>query len=153
MSVSSNSRKESTESNAAQAMHSPMGLHPEQGLAQLNDKGLENELPSRVAGSSDTDVPGDVAQAEADASDESDRPGMSQADIDEAKRASWGQPALPADADDASTDEDSAMTAYQQPSSSMDNEKVPDADWNRSTSEGVVPTYRTDEPDRTLGNS
>ncbi len=105
MSVSSNSRKESTESNAAQAMHSPMGLHPEQGLAQLNDKGLENELPSRVADSSDTDVPGDVADAENT---------VAEADGDT---------------------------------------KVADADWNRSTSEGVIPATRTNEPDRTLGNS
>ena len=67
MSVSSNSRKESTESNAAQAMHSPMGLHPEQGLAQLNNIDLPSELPSRVAGSSDTDVPEDVTEAEATA--------------------------------------------------------------------------------------
>lgn len=148
MSVSSNSRKESTESNAAQQMHSTMGVHPE--LGQLNDKSLENELPSRVAGSNDTDVPGDAAAAEAD---EGDRPGMSQADINEAKRASWGQPAIPANADDASTDEDSPMTAYQQPSSSVDNEKVPDADWNRSTTEGAIPATRADEPDRTLGNS
>lgn len=151
MSVSSNSRKESTESNAAQQMHSTMGIHPE--LGQLNDKGLENELPSRVAGSSDTDVPGDVAQAEATVAETDDTPGMSQADIDEAKRASWGQPTLPADADDASTDEDSPMTAYQQPSSSMDNETVPDADWNRSTTDGAIPTIRVNESDRTLGNS
>lgn len=152
MSVSSNSRKESTESNAAQQMHSTMGIHPD--LAQLNDKSLENDLPSRVAGSSDTDVPGDVAQADATAEDgEADRPGMSQADINEAKRASWGQSPLPADADVASTDEDSPMTAYQQPSSSMDNETVPDADWNRSTTDGAIPATRTNEPDRTLGNS
>ncbi len=152
MSVSSNSRKESTESNAAQAMHSPMGLHPEQGLAQLNDKSLENELPSRVAGSSDTDVPGDVTQADSLIAEADDAPGMSQADINEAKGASWGQSVLPADAEDASTDEDSPMTAYH-PSSSMDNETVPDADWNRSTTEETIPVVRTNEPDRTLGNS
>lgn len=120
MSVSSNSRKESTESNAAQQMHSTMGVHPE--LGQLNDKSLENELPSRVAGSNDTDVPGDTAQAAAGT-------------------------------DDDSTDEDSPTTAYQQPSSSMDNETVPDADWNRSTTEGAMPATRANEPDRTLGNS
>lgn len=125
MSVSSNSRKESTESNAAQAMHSPMGLHPEQGLAQLNDKGLENELPSRVAGSSDTDVPGDVAQAESRA-DDSDS--MTDRTIEESKRASWGQPPLPADAEDAATDEDSPMVAYQQPNSLSTDDTVADAD-------------------------
>ena len=94
MSVSSNSRKESTESNAAQAMHSPMGLHPEQGLAQLNDKELDNELPSRVAGSSDTDVPGDVADAEATAATADEANGMTSEDIEESKRASWGQPSV-----------------------------------------------------------
>lgn len=61
MSVSSNSRKESTESYAAQQMHSTMGIAPE--LAQLNDKNLDNELPSRVANSRDVDVPGDYEQA------------------------------------------------------------------------------------------
>ena len=105
MSVSSNSRKESTESNAAQQMHSTMGIHPD--LAQLNDKNLDNDLPSRVADSNDTDVPGDIVSNE-----------------------------LPADAEDASTDEDSPITAYQQP-----------------TNDGAILTTRTDEPDRTLGNS
>lgn len=61
MSVSSNSRKESTESYAAQQMHSTMGIAPE--LAQLNDKNLDNELPSRVADSRDVDAPSDYEQA------------------------------------------------------------------------------------------
>ena len=65
MSVSSNSRKESTESNAAQQMHNTMGIHP--ALGQLNDQTLVNDLPSNVADSNDTDVPGDVVEAEADA--------------------------------------------------------------------------------------
>ncbi|MBO0952039.1 hypothetical protein [Fibrella forsythiae] len=46
MSVSSNIRKESTESHAAQQMHSTMGTDPNVG--QLNDKNLDNELPSRL---------------------------------------------------------------------------------------------------------
>jgi len=120
MSVSSNSRKESTESYAAQQMHNTMGIAPE--LAQLNDKNLDNELPSRVADSNDTDVPGDVASADALATENEDQP--TAADLEEAKRASWGQPPLPAE-----------------------------ADWNSSTSDGAVPTTRADEPDRTLGNS
>ena len=152
MSVSSNSRKESTESNAAQQMHSTMGIHPD--LAQLNDKNLENDLPSRVAESSDTDVPGDVAEAEVTAAETDDMDGMTNADIEESKRASWGQPPLPVDADDASTDEDSPMTAYQQPTQvTNESDKVADADWNRSMSEGVIPATRANEPDRTLGNS
>ncbi len=48
MSVSSNIRKESTESHAAQQMHSTMGNDPNGGLSQLNDKNLDNELPSRL---------------------------------------------------------------------------------------------------------
>ena len=48
MSVSSNIRKESTESHAARQMHSTMGNSPDGGLAQLNDKNLDNELPSRL---------------------------------------------------------------------------------------------------------
>ena len=143
MSVSSNSRKESTESSAAQQMHSTMGVHPD--LAQLNDNNLENDLPSRVAGSNDTDVPGDTAQTEVLAT---------KSDEDTSVRATVGQSSLPADAEDASTDEDNPMTAYQQPADSMlESDRVADADWNRSTSEGVIPATRPDEPDWTLGNS
>lgn len=92
MSVSSNSRKESTESYAAQGMHNTMGILPE--LAQLNDKNLDNDLPSRVAGSNDTDVPGDVAEADAVIAEANDASGMGDADIEESKRASWGQPSV-----------------------------------------------------------
>lgn len=123
MSVSSKSRKESTESHAAQAMHNTMGIPP--ALAQLNDKNLDNELPSRVADSNDTDVPGDAAKAEADA----DEDGITSKNIEESKRASWGQP---------SVDDDS---------------EVADTDWNRSTNDGAIPATRANEPERTLGNS
>ena len=131
MSVSSNSRKESTESFAAQAMHNTMGIPP--ALAQLNDKNLDNELPSRVAGSNDTDVPGDVAEADALVAEADDENGITSADIEESKRASWGQPPLSTDAEDVVT--------------------VDDADWNRNTAEGAIPATRANEPDRTLGNS
>ncbi|GAB4029874.1 hypothetical protein [Spirosoma jeollabukense] len=131
MSVSSNSRKESTESHAAQAMHNTMGIPP--ALAQLNDKNLDNELPSRVAGSSDTDVPGDVAQADSLVAEADDEKGITSAEIEESKRASWGQPPISTDAEDVVT--------------------VDDADWNRSTGEGAIPATRVNEPDRTLGNS
>ena len=86
MSVSSNSRKESTESNAAQQMHSTMGIHPD--LAQLNDTNMVNDLPSRVARSNDTDVPGDDDEATAMADDDT---GISEENIENATRASWGQ--------------------------------------------------------------
>ena len=59
MSVSSNIRKESTESHAAQQMHSTMGTDP--NVAQLNDKNLDNELPSRLNDrANDTTVAEDV---------------------------------------------------------------------------------------------
>jgi len=128
MSVSSNSRKESTESYAAQAMHNTMGIPPE--LAQLNDKNLDNDLPSRVADSNDTDVPGDYANAQALAAESDDATTVSDEEIEESKRASWGQP--PVTEEDKSTD---------------------NADWNISTTDTAIPATRTNEPDRTLGNS
>ncbi|GAB4037509.1 hypothetical protein [Spirosoma gilvum] len=123
MSVSSNSRKESTESYAAQAMHNTMGIPP--ALAQLNDKNLDNELPSRVADSNDTDVPGDVAEADSLVAEGDDD--MSSDKIEESKRASWGQPPV-------STDQDNP-------------------DWNTSTTDQPVPATRANEPERTLGNA
>ncbi|MBC3784050.1 hypothetical protein [Spirosoma utsteinense] len=140
MSLSSKSRKESTESNAAQQMHSTMGIHPD--LAQLNDKNLDNDLPSRVADSRDVDVPGTVADNERLVAETGDDTSSAQ------------QSTLPIDAEDASTDEDNPMIAYQQPdNSTAEGTKVADADWNRSTSEGEIPVTRVNEPDRTLGNS
>lgn len=86
MSVSSNSRKESTESYAAQQMHNTMGIAPE--LAQLNDKNLDNEMPSRVADSRDVDVPGDYQQAEilAAEGDEAEAKGEGVAAVDSSDR-------------------------------------------------------------------
>lgn len=129
MSVSSNSRKESTESYAAQRMHNTMGIPPE--LAQLNDKNLDNDLPSRVADSSDTDVPGDVADAAATAAVADDNDGISSEAIEESKRASWGQA----------------------PMSTDDDVEIRNADWNTSTDGESIPVTRVNEPDRTLGNS
>ena len=128
MSVSSNSRKESTESYAAQGMHNTMGILPE--LAQLNDKNLDNDLPSRVADSNDIDVPGDVAEAEATVAEADDTNGITGEAIDESKRASWGQP----------------------PASEDDNVEA-NKDWKTNTSEETVPATRANEPDRTLGNA
>jgi len=127
MSVSSNSRKESTESNAAQQMHSTMGIHPD--LAQLNDTNMVNDLPSRVASDSDTDVPGDVAEATSLADDD-----MSDEAIDESKRASWGQPPVTEANDETLADAESGTA------------------WD-GTNEGAIPATRSNEPDRTLGNS
>jgi len=127
MSVSSNSRKESTESYAAQAMHSTMGILPE--LAQLNDKNLDNELPSRVADSNDTNVPEDVLDTEATAAEPDNAKGASVEDIEESKRASWGQPPV------------------------SDDDLEANKDWKSNTSEETIPATRANEPDRTLGIS
>lgn len=89
MSVSSNSRKESTESYAAQRMSNTMGMPPE--LAQLNDKNLDNDLPSRVADSSDADVPEDYIDTQATAAEPDRDTGISGDEIEESKRASWGR--------------------------------------------------------------
>lgn len=97
MSVSSKMRKESTESNAAQQMHNTMGIHP--ALGQLNDQYLPNELPSKVADSSDTHVPEDEVEAEATAATGDDKQGITKENIEESKRSSWGQP--PVDSEDA----------------------------------------------------
>lgn len=128
MSVSSNSRKESTESYAAQAMGNTMGIPP--ALAQLNDKNLDNDLPSRVADSSDTNVPEDYENAQATAAESDQATGISGEEIEESKRASWGQP--PVSEGDTNTD---------------------NADLNTSTTETAIPATRANEPDRTLGNS
>jgi hypothetical protein len=125
MSVSSKSRKESTESFAAQAMHNTMGIPP--ALAQLNDKNLDNELPSRVAASNDTDVPGDVTEADAIAAEADQENGITNEAIEESKRASWGQPPL--------------------------NNSEGNPDWTTSTTDETVPATRLNEPDRTLGNA
>ncbi|MVM41783.1 hypothetical protein GO730_35765 [Spirosoma sp. HMF3257] len=125
MSVSSNSRKESTESFAAQAMHNTMGIPP--ALAQLNDKNLDNELPSRVAASNDTDVPGDVTEADAIAAEADDENGITNEDIEESKRASWGQPPV--------------------------NSEEGNPDWATSTTDDTIPATRANEPERTLGNA
>lgn len=156
MSVSSNSRKGSTESNASKQMHSTMGIHPELGLAQLNDQSLGSDLPSRKADTNGMDVPENLTEIRDTIAENDDKNGMTDQDIEESKRASWGQPPLPANAEDASTDEDNPMTAYQQPSGDMPpamSDQASNADWNTVTKEGAIPATRTNEPDRTLGNS
>ncbi|GAB3717596.1 hypothetical protein GCM10027592_59800 [Spirosoma flavus] len=129
MSVSSNSRKESTESYAAQGMHSTMGTPPE--LSQLNDKSLENDLPSRVAGSNDTDVPGDVEKIDAENKIEGEDDEADRRRIEEAKRASWGQSSLAQD----------------------DTTNVTETNWNEGGNMENVPATRANEPERTLGNA
>ncbi|MBO0938925.1 hypothetical protein J2I47_20400 [Fibrella sp. HMF5335] len=108
MSVSSNIRKESTESNAAQMMHSTMGTHPD--LAQLNDKDLTNELPSKLNSEGVADSVADDVESADEMVAETDANGPSQAEIDENTRASWGQ-------------------------APVEGTHVQDADWNTSTEE------------------
>nr|WP_293834317.1 hypothetical protein [uncultured Arsenicibacter sp.] len=147
MSVSSNQRKESTDSYASQAMHSPMGLAPE--LSQLSDRQLENELPSKRADSNDTDVPGDYVEAKSLAVENDDA--TTEADIEEAKRASWGQP--PIDAENATIDPANPMVAYQPESAPGGDVTPPDGAWNKSTAEGGLAPSSADEPDKTTGNA
>ena len=148
MSLSSESRKESTESYASQARNSVMGVPPE--LGQLYDRQLENDNISRKAYSDDVDATDDYEDAKEMVAENNDV--TSEAEIEEAKRASWGQP--PADAEVATIDETNPMTAYQPESGpGEDVNKVHDADWNRSTEEGSMAPSSADEPDRTIGNS
>lgn len=155
MSLSSKLRKENDESFASKQRQSTQGLAPEQGLTQLNDIQRDNDLPSRQMQTNDTNFADNYEDIKVMAADSNgDDSSPSDAEIEESKRASWGQPPLPANADDASTDEDNPMTAYQQPAQvTTESDKVTDADWNRRTSEGVIPATRANEPDRTLGNS
>ncbi|GAB3553905.1 hypothetical protein [Spirosoma fluminis] len=151
MSVSSKLRKENDESFASKQRQSTQGLAPEQGLTQLNDIQRDNDLPSRQIHTNDTNFADNYEDIERLAA-ESDNDGPSDAEIEESKRASWGQPPMPTDAEDASTDEANSMTAYQQPDTTMSGSDS-GADWNQSTTEGAIPATRANEPDRTLGNS
>ena len=98
MSLTRKLHTETTESHAAQQMHSTMGLDP--NLSQLNDKSIENDLTSRRADSADQDgllkvdesdeVLGETEENTTDTAHNG--PANLEADIDEARSASWGQP-------------------------------------------------------------
>lgn len=98
MSLTRKLHTETTESHAAQQMHSTMGLDP--NLSQLNDKQLDNELTSRRADSADadgllnTDLSDEMAsETEENTTDTAHNgPDHLEEDIDEARSASWGQP-------------------------------------------------------------
>ncbi|ARK10949.1 hypothetical protein [Fibrivirga algicola] len=112
MSVSSNIRKESTESHAARQMHSTMGSSPDGGMAQLNDKNLDNELPSRLNDrANNTSVAEDVQAIEDTVA----------AEGDDTTTDSSDQPVLTTD------------TEYG--SEQVRPTHVADADWNRTTEE------------------
>lgn len=157
MSLSSKLRKENDESFASKQSHSTQGLAPEQGLTQLNDIQRDNDLPSRQMHVNDTNVADDYDDvkllADETRKEGTSNEGPSDAEIKESQRASWGQPPLPADAEDASTDEDSPMTAYQQPANESNSTVVTETVVHRTTSEGGLAPNRADEPDRTFGHS
>ncbi len=94
MSLTRKLHTETTESHAAQQMHSTMGLDP--NLSQLNDENLANELTSRRADSADADGLLNVDESDAIIGETNDNatngPDNLEADIDEARSASWGQP-------------------------------------------------------------
>ncbi len=90
MSVSSNIRRETTESHAAQQMHSTLG--PDIEVGQLSNTNLTGQLPSELnaEGTVDT-VAEEVESADELVAETDDQTGPSQAEIDENTRASWGQ--------------------------------------------------------------
>lgn len=98
MSLTRKLHTETTESHAAQQMHSTMGLDP--NLSQLNDKQLDNELTSRRADSADADGLLTVDESDQVIGETDDKPTDAaktgpahlEEDIDEARSASWGQP-------------------------------------------------------------
>jgi hypothetical protein len=141
MSLSSKLRKENDESFASKQRQSTQGLAPEQGLTQLNDIQRDNDLPSRQMQVNDTNFADNYEDIERLAADTDKNEGPSNEEIEESKRASWGQPPLPANAEDASMDESSSMNAYQQPDNMSGSDN------------GAIPATRANEPDGTLGNS
>lgn len=109
MSLTSKTRKENSNSHADQQIHGPMGLAPE--LSQLYDRDLTSELPSKLEAEAEQPSAVDALEDARETIAETDGDGPSQADIDENKRASWGQAPV-----------DPAAPTH-----------VADADWNRTT--------------------
>ena len=99
MSLTRKLHTETTESHAAQQMHSTQGLDPNQGLTQLNDKNMDNDLTSRRADSADRDGllkvdESDVVLGEAEKNANTtaqNGPAHLEEDIAENRSASWGQ--------------------------------------------------------------
>lgn len=133
MSVSSNSRKENTDSYASQQMQNGGDLP---GLDQLHRFNQPEGTVGAVEGtqSDDTDFSDDMAEISDSVADD-------------------GEP--------TATETDSSMTGYRTGAASVGGNAygqpsgvhVEDADWNTTTEDdGFAPT-RTTEPDRTIGNS
>ena len=159
MSLTSKSRKESTESHAARRSHNTMGMAP--GMIQLSDFDIRDQQTSNRIETNTPNVPEDTLNAQAEAStadndmsmhdmdhdvdmdnssdldnsrnmnrrdmDES----MERMDIEESRRASWGQPSM--EEDEMVTDEDVPRVAYRNQDQDMGAERMDDADWNTST--------------------
>lgn len=133
MSVSSNSRKESTDSYASQQMQNG-GDMP--GMDQLHRFNQPEGRVGAVEGTSenDTDFSDDAAEIHDSVADE-DEP--------------------------TATETDSSMTGYRTGAASVGGDSygqptgvhVDDADWNTTTEDGAIAPTRADEPDRSLGNS
>ena len=133
MSVSSNSRKESTDSYASQQMQNGGVMPGIDQLQKFNHPDNERVTTERVE-SDDTNFSDDAAEIHDSVADE-DEP--------------------------TATETDSSMTGYRTGAASVGGDSygqptdvhVTDADWNTTTEDdGMAPT-RTDEPDRALGNS
>lgn len=105
-----------------------MGTPP--GLIQLQDTDIRDQQTSHRIDTNTPDVPGNTESAEIDATLSDTENGPNQADIDEARRASWGQPAVE---DELGTDEDNPKMAYRDEDHEMGANRVEDADWNTST--------------------
>lgn len=131
MSLTSKSRKESTESHAARRSHNTMGMPP--GLIQLSDFDIRDQQTSNRVDTNTPNVPEDTmnAAAEASVSDNVMDNSVEQMDIEEARRASWGQPSM--EEDELVTDEDTPRVAYRDQDHDMGTTRVDDADWNTST--------------------
>ncbi|WP_019989184.1 hypothetical protein [Rudanella lutea] len=135
MSVSSNSRKESTDSYASQQMQNGGDLPGTDQLHRFNQPDNRQVTTERIQ-SDDTDFSDDFAEIDDSVTD---------------------------DESSVRTQTDNSVTGYQTGAASMGGDgynqtqpagtHVEDADWNTTTEDdGMAPT-RTDEPDRAYGNS
>lgn len=134
MSVSSNSRKESTDSYASQQMQNGGDLPGIDQLHRFNQPDNRQVTTERIE-SDDTDFSDDMAEINDSVADD-DQPTM--------------------------TERDNSMTGYQTGADSIGGDSyatqpagthVDDADWNTTTEDGGMAPTRANDPDRTYGHS
>ncbi|GAA4413553.1 hypothetical protein GCM10023187_41960 [Nibrella viscosa] len=103
------------------------------GLIQLSDFDIRDQQMSNRVETNTPNVPEDTMNAEAEASlSDNDNPtAPDKAEIDEARRASWGQPST-AD-EEMMTDEDTPRVSYRNQDANIGETRVEDADWNTDT--------------------